>query len=230
MPGQSPTIIALEEHFTSPKLRALRGEKDTPLQRKLDDLGALRIREMDEAGIDLQILSENNPATQNLDPESAVTLARASNDVLHAAARTHPGRLAGFATLPTPDPAAAADELERCVTTLGFKGAMIMGLTHGRFMDDKQFFPIFERAVALDVPIYIHPTPPLAAVHDVYFKDYPALAGAPLGFTIETLTHTYRLILSGLFDKLPALKIIVGHLGETAPFSCGGRKMHSATV
>ena len=141
MPGQSPKIIALEEHFTSPQLRALRGEKDTPLQRKLDDLGALRIREMDEAGIDLQILSENNPATQNLDPESAVTLARASNDVLHEAMRTHPGRLAGFATLPTPDPAAAADELERCVMTLGFKGAMIMGLTHGRFMDDPAILP-----------------------------------------------------------------------------------------
>jgi predicted TIM-barrel fold metal-dependent hydrolase len=92
--------------------------------------------------------------------------------------------------LPTPDPNAAADELERAVTKLGFKGAMIMGLTHGRFMDDKQFRPIFERAVALDVPLYIHPT----------------------------LTHTFRLIVSGLFDAYPTLKIIVGHLGETAPF------------
>ena len=82
-----PKVIALEEHFTSPKLRALRGEKDTPVQRKLDDLGALRIREMDEAGIDLQVISENNPATQNLDAESAIKLARASNDVLHEAVR-----------------------------------------------------------------------------------------------------------------------------------------------
>jgi predicted TIM-barrel fold metal-dependent hydrolase len=82
-----PTVIALEEHFTSPGLRALRGEKDTPVQRKLDDLGELRIREMDEAGIDLQIISENNPATQNLDAETAIKLARASNDVLHEAVR-----------------------------------------------------------------------------------------------------------------------------------------------
>lgn len=211
-------IIAIEEHFTSPKLRALRGDKDTPLQRKLDDLGSLRIREMDEAGIDLQILSENNPATQNLDAETAVRLAHDSNDLLHEAVRRHPDRFAGFATLPTPDPAAAAEELERAVTKLGFKGAMIMGLTHGRFMDDAQFRPIFERAVALDVPVYIHPTPPHPAVMETYFKEYPALAGAPLGFTIETLTHTYRLIVSGLFDALPKLKIIVGHLGETAPF------------
>jgi len=213
-----PKVIALEEHFTSPQLRALRGEKDSALQRKLDDLGTLRIRDMDEAGIDLQVISENNPATQQLDGESAVKLARASNDILFEAVRAHPDRFAGFATLPTPDPKAAADELERAVTKLDFKGAMIMGLTHGRFMDDKLFRPIFERAAALDVPLYIHPTPPHPSVNEAYFKDYPVLAGAPLGFTIETLTHTFRLIVSGLFDEFPTLKIIVGHLGETAPF------------
>jgi 2,3-dihydroxybenzoate decarboxylase len=213
-----PRVITLEEHFTSPQLRALRGEKDTPVQRKLDDLGALRIAEMDAAGIDLQIISENNPATQNLDAESAVKLARASNDVLYEAVRSHPTRFAGFATLPTPDPRAASDELERCVSKFGFKGAMIMGLTHGRFMDDKQFRPIFERAAAFDVPLYIHPTPPHPAVQEAYFKEYPALAVAPLGFTLETLTHTVRLVVSGLFDQFPTLKIIVGHLGETAPY------------
>ena len=213
-----PKVIALEEHFTSPGLRALRGEKDTPIQRKLDDLGELRIREMDEAGIDLQVISENNPATQNLDAETAVKLARASNDVLHEAVRRHPDRFAGFATLPTPDPKAAADELERAVAKLGFRGAMIMGLTQGHFMDDKRFRPIFERAVDLDVPLYIHPTPPHPAVQEAYFKEYPVLAVAPLGFTLETLTHTFRLIVSGLFDEFPTLKIIVGHLGETAPF------------
>jgi predicted TIM-barrel fold metal-dependent hydrolase len=213
-----PQIITLEEHFTSPKLKALRGEKDTPVQRKLDNLGALRIAEMDEAGIDLQVISENNPATQNLDAETAVKLARESNDLLREAVRAHPTRFAAFATLPTPDPKAAADELERCVDKLGFKGAMIMGLTHGRFMDDKQFRPIFERAAALDVPVYIHPTPPMQVVQDAWFKEYPALAVAPLGFTLETLTHTVRLVVSGLFDEFPKLKIIVGHLGETMPY------------
>ena len=213
-----PKVIALEEHFTSPGLRALRGEKDTPIQRKLDDLGELRIREMDEAGIDLQVISENNPATQNLDAETAVKLARASNDVLHEAVRRRPDRFAGFATLPTPDPKAAADELERAVAKLGFRGAMIMGLTQGHFMDHKRFRPIFERAVGLDVPLYIHPTPPHPAVQEAYFKEYPVLAVAPLGFTLEILTHTFRLIVSGLFDEFPSLKIIVGHLGETAPF------------
>jgi len=213
-----PKVITIEEHFTSPKLRTQRGEKDTPIQRKLDDLGALRIREMDAAGIDLQVISENNPATQNLDAETSVTLARASNDTLHEAVRVHPDRFAAFATLPTPNPKAAADELERAVTKLGFKGAMIMGLTQGRFMDDKQFRPIFERAAALDVPVYIHPTPPMKIVQEAYFKEYPALAVAPLGFTLETLTHTVRLVVSGLFEEFPTLKIIVGHLGEAAPY------------
>ena len=138
--------------------------------------------------------------------------------MLFEAVRQHPGRFAGFATLPTPDPKAAADELERAVNKLGFRGAMIMGLTHGRFMDDKRFRPIFKRAVDLDVPLYIHPTPPHPAVQEAYFKEYPALSVAPLGFTLETLTHTFRLIVSGLFDEYPTLKIIVGHLGETAPF------------
>src|SRR5258707_4968252 len=178
-----PKVIALEEHFTSPKLRELRAEKDTPVQRKLSDLGALRIQEMDEAGIDLQVISENNPATQNLDAEIAVKLARESNDLLHEAVRAHPDRFAGFATLPTPDPNAAADELERCVAKLGFKGAMIMGLTHGRFMDDKQFRPIFKRAAALDVPVYIHPTPPMQAAPGTYFKEKPAPAVSPPGIT-----------------------------------------------
>jgi|SRR5450759_2153756 predicted TIM-barrel fold metal-dependent hydrolase len=95
-----PKVITIEEHFTSPKLRELRAEKDTPVQRKLDDLGALRIRDMDEAGIDLQVISENNPATQNLDADSAVKLARASNDVLYEAVRAHPARFA-------PNPTAA---------------------------------------------------------------------------------------------------------------------------
>jgi predicted TIM-barrel fold metal-dependent hydrolase len=95
---------------------------------------------------------------------------------------------------------------------------MILGTTRGRFMDEKAFRPIFERAARLDVPLYIHPSRPLKPVLDAYFQDHPALSGAPLGFTIETLTHTFRLITSGLFDEYPSLKIIVGHLGETAPF------------
>ena len=164
--------------FHLAEIARLRGEKDTPVQRKLDDLGALRIREMDEAGIDLQVISENNPATQNLDAETAVKLARASNDVLHEAVRAHPDRFAGFATLPTPDPKAAADELERAVTKLGFKGAMIMGLTHGRFMDDKQFRPdLRARRSARRAALY----PPDAAASGGAGSLFQGISGAGRG-------------------------------------------------
>jgi len=211
-------VITIEEHFWTPELRGTGQQRQAGAAQRLSDMGELRVREMDEAGIDLQVMSETAPATQNLDPESAVRLARRSNDFLHAAVRAHPDRFAGFATLPTPDPAAAADELERAVTRLGFKGAMIMGLTHGRFLDEKDFWPIFERAAALDVPIYIHPGPPHRAVVEAYYKDFPDLVGAPLAFTVETLTHAVRLIVRGVFDAYPGLKIIIGHLGEALPF------------
>src|ERR1700720_4698886 len=212
-----PNVITLEEHFWTPEL-ADSGRRESGAAERLSDMGTLRIREMDEAGIDLQVMSETAPAAQRLDPESAVRLARRSNDYLHEAVRAHPDRFAGFAALPTPDPRAAADELERTVTKLGFKGAMIMGLTHGRFLDEKEFWPIFERAVALDVPVYIHPGPPHRAVVDAYYKDFPDLVGAPLAFTVETLTHAVRLIRRGVFDAYPGLKIIIGHLGEALPF------------
>jgi 2,3-dihydroxybenzoate decarboxylase len=212
-----PNVVTIEEHFWTPELSGA-GHPQAGAPERLSDMGPLRIREMDEAGIDLQVMSESAPATQNLDPEAAVRLARRSNDYLHEAVRSHPDRFAGFATLPTPDPRAAADELERAVTKLGFKGAMIMGLTHGRFLDEKDFWPIFERAAALDVPIYIHPGPPHRAVVEAYYKDFPNLTGASLGFTVETLTHVVRLIVRGVFDAYPKLTIIVGHLGEALPF------------
>jgi 2,3-dihydroxybenzoate decarboxylase len=215
-------LIAIEEHFWTPELRELRtaaiNRSGAHLER-LDDLGALRLREMDEAGIDMQVLSETAPAAQVFEPEQAIRLARSSNDFLHAAIGAHPDRFAGFAALPTPDPKAAADELERAVTKLGFKGAMIMGLSRGeRFLDEKPFWPIFERAQALDVPIYLHPSTPHSAVNAVYYKGFPGLAGPALGFGNEVATQAVRLVLGGVLDAYPQLKIIVGHLGEGLPF------------
>ena len=178
------------------------------------------IADMDEGGIDIAVLSENNPAAHNLDPETSVAMAKASNDFLYEQIQANPKRFKGFAALPLPDPKAAADELERGVTKLGLLGAMIMGTTKGQFVDDKKFWPVFERASKLDVPVYIHPSPVKPAIAEAFFKDHGSgLQGSPLGFGLETLTHTFRLITSGLFDTYPNLKIIVGHLGETAPFT-----------
>src|SRR5580704_17039183 len=214
-------IIALEEHFWTPQLVALRRAVDRVNPRaveRLGELGALRLREMDAAGIDVQVLSEAEPGAQNLEPDLAVSLARASNDLLSDAVKRHPDRFAGFATLPLPDPAAAAKELERCVKELGFCGAMVHGSTRGRFLDQREFWPVFESAQALDVPIYLHPCTPHPAVLDVYYKDHPALARASLGFTVEIAVQAMRLIVSGLFDQFPRLQIILGHLGEALPF------------
>jgi 2,3-dihydroxybenzoate decarboxylase len=134
------------------------------------------------------------------------------------------GRFEAFAVLPTADPKAAADELERAVTKLGFKGAMLHGLTkEGQFLDGKRFWPIYERARALDVPIYMHPAVPHKAVVEAYYRDYleqfPGLLTAAWGFTVETATQGIRLVLSGVFEAYPGLKIILGHLGESLPFS-----------
>jgi 2,3-dihydroxybenzoate decarboxylase len=213
-------IIAIEEHFTSPALRKLLPPKAGKIQAMLDDAASQCIKAMDEAGVDIAVLSENNPAAQNLEPDVSIKVARESNDFLYAMIRANPTRFAGFAALPLPDPKAAADELERGVTKLGFKGAMIMGTTRGDFIDDKKYWPVFERAVQLDVPVYLHPSPIKAAILEGYFHGHAApMQNSPLGFGLETLTHSFRLITSGLFEHYPALKIIVGHLGETAPFT-----------
>jgi predicted TIM-barrel fold metal-dependent hydrolase len=223
--GGKPVVIALEEHYYDRELVATFDgpEGRAPeTRRRLDDLGDLRIKEMDEAGIDVQVISHGAPSTQRLDAETAVRLARNVNDRLAQAIAAHPDRFAAFAALPTPDPKAAADELERTVTQLGFKGAMVHGLTNGVFFDDKRFWPIFERAQALDVPLYVHPAVPHSAVVEAYYQDYladfPTLQTAAWGFTVETATQGIRLVLSGVFDAYPDVKIILGHMGEGLPF------------
>jgi uncharacterized protein len=218
-------IIAIEEHFTTERLIAAEGADAAggPVPRLLD-LGAGRIAEMDAAGIDLQVISTRAPAVQNLPAADAVPLAREANDVLAAAVAAYPDRFAGLATLPTPDPAEAARELDRAVRELGFKGAMLHGHTSGRFLDDQEFWPIFECAQALDVPVYLHPTPPTGPVFEAYFSGVDprvagALARAGWGWHAETGLHALRLMVSGVFDQFPGLQVIIGHMGEGLPFS-----------
>jgi 2,3-dihydroxybenzoate decarboxylase len=221
-----PRVVVLEEHFEGPEMSdgghgraGVYTSGASKVAELLADLGERRIQAMDAAGIDLQVLSHSAPAAQNLDPETAVRLARSANDLLHRTIRARPDRFDGFAILPTPDPAASVRELERSVTELGLKGAMIHGLTHGEFIDAKKYWPIFAQAERLDVPIYIHPAPPHPAVVDAYYKEYPIMMRAGWGFGVEAGTQAIRLILSGLFDAHPKLKIIIGHLGEGLPYS-----------
>ncbi len=222
-------IIALEEHFILPREEqnlppgAHRGNDREKLLgfdviAELLDLGQRRLAAMDAAGIDMQVLSHNQPGCQALDATAAVPVAREVNDLLFETVRAHPDRFAGLAALPTADPAAAAIELERAVIKLGFRGAMINGHTGGSFLDDRKYWCIFEAAHALGVPIYLHPSKPHPAVMQAYFDGYEELAWAAWGFGIDTGAHFLRMVFAGVFDAFPKLTVILGHLGEGLPF------------
>src|SRR3989304_1190937 len=183
----------------------------------LGALGAGRVARMGAAGGDVQVLAFGSPGPQAFAPDLAVPMARDANDLAFEAVKAHPQRFAAFAALPTSAPEAAAEELERCVAKLGFKGAMIHGHTRGEFLDDRKYWVIFERAQALEVPIYLHPTLPHPDVVRAYFGGYEELARAGRGFVIDTSCHFLRIMFSGLFDAYPKLQIILGHLGEGLP-------------
>src|SRR5215216_3943505 len=232
--------ITLEEHYATPafmegpgrdlkaQAEAARGHPQVAgfakLIEELCDLDEGRIAAMDAAGIDVQVLSLTSPGTEQLDAAEAVEFARETNDHLAEAVRRHPSRLAGFAAVPTAAPEAAADELERTIREYGFRGALINGHARGRYLDDGFFWPILERAEALGVPIYLHPTPPPRAVIEAsYAGNYAPgvtglLATAGWGWHIETATHVLRLVLGGAFDRYPGLQLVIGHLGEGLVF------------
>jgi predicted TIM-barrel fold metal-dependent hydrolase len=218
-------VIAIEEHYWDDELvktysgpEAVRAAE---LSDRLRDFEGIRLKEMDGAGIDMQVLSHGAPSAQKLAADIAVPLTRRVNDRLHALVTRRPDRFAAFAALPTAIPEAAADEFER-TAKLGFKGAMLHGLADGVFLDDKRFWPIYARAEKLDLPIYLHPSQPhpdvIKTYYQDYVKDFPMLPRATWGYTVETATLAIRLVLSGVFEQHPKLKIILGHLGETLPF------------
>jgi 5-carboxyvanillate decarboxylase len=182
---------------------------------RLVDVGAGRIAEMDAAGIDMAILSITSPGVQVFESVTATRLASDANDVLAAAVAAHPTRFAAFAAIAPQCPEDAAKELERA-KKLGMKGYLINSHTMGEYLDDRKYWPIFEAAQALDLPLYLHPREPAPSMVTP-FLDY-GLYFAGWGFAVETATHALRLIMSGVFDCYPKLKIVLGHLGEGLPF------------
>lgn len=222
-------LITLEEHWLSPAVEELYVAKSQPdpytetvllrrLRGDLVELGDKRIKSMDDNGVTLQIVSHAANSIA-LDLATCVKV----NDELAGAAKTRPGRLAGFATLPMAEPEAAGEEFRRCVNDLKFLGALIDNNCEGRFYDDPFFWPVFTAAQELDVPIYIHPsyneqTKPL--LHD---GNYPEAIAQTLGMYAwgwhsENALHILRLFAAGVFDRFPRLKIIIGHMGEMLPF------------
>jgi predicted TIM-barrel fold metal-dependent hydrolase len=237
-------VIAIEEHFITPMYREKIGanefrkfylktrsaELGHDIVEQNSDLGHKRLAHMDAAGIDMQVLSFGSPGPQAFGAEVAIPMARQANDLLFETARQYPGRFAGFAALPTADPERAADELERCVQELDFKGTMIHGHQQGSFLDERKYWPIFERAEALDVPIYLHPTLPHPDAMKSYFAGYEELARAGWGFAVDTSCHFLRIVFAGVFDAYPKLKIILGHLGEGLPFAMHRLNEHTAAA
>lgn len=246
--------IATEEAFAPPELiaewrRMVRaGEVDDPgflslvgfyvtsqaerprlIAERLQDLGDRRLSDMDATGIDRQIVSLTSPGTQIFDADRAVGFATLANDQLAEACRKHPDRFSGLTAIAPQRPDAAAAEIERGARELGFHGVIINSHTHGEYLDDQKFWPIFEAAEALDTPIYLHPnTPPKDMIRPLLES---GLDGAIYGFAVETGMHLLRIITSGVFDRFPNLKIAVGHLGEALPFWLYRLDyMHAATV
>ncbi|OCF45291.1 hypothetical protein I317_00813 [Kwoniella heveanensis CBS 569] len=217
----TPPLIALEEHFDSGVFATkddLHANLPPHLSERLADLTSLRIREMDAGNISLQVIS--HIGLMPTPPDAC----RAVNDKLAAACKSQPKRLAGFATLPMEEPEAAATELERCVKEHKFLGALVNShLKDGTMYDDTRFWPVFAKAVELDVPFYIHPNYPGDNTDDYYkgnFGNMPRImmGTAAWGWHQDCGLHILRLFASGLFDKFPTLKIVIGHMGEMIPY------------
>ena len=224
-------LIALEEHFATRELQRLNAGTDKRLfsgggrRPELLDLDAGRIADMDEAGIDIQVLSAVTPGAQNLPGAEGAAFARGLNDwIAGEVVAARPDRFRAFATLPLGQPGAAADELERSVREHGFVGCMSYGPIDGRFLDHADFAPLLARAEALGVPIYIHPNWPSPRVMEVYYDGLgdplasKILGGPGYGWHQEIALHCLRLIVAGTFDRFPKLQIVVGHMGEGLPF------------
>jgi 5-carboxyvanillate decarboxylase len=204
---------------TAPTAHAPPGTRDalarTFLPRLLD-IGEGRLAEMDSNGVDMHLLSLTVPGVQMFAPANAIALARLSNDRLSDSVRRHPTRFAGLASFAPQDPSAAAKEMERAITSLKLNGFLVNSHTQNAYLDEERFRPILEAAEALGAPLYIHPRTPSDGMA-APFRDY-RMEGSIWGYGMETGTHAVRLMLSGVLDRFPRLRIVLGHMGEALPF------------
>jgi len=235
VPGRR-LLVALEEHTITPAIAAAwqdleEGNSasylDQPvlgaIRDRLLELGEQRLRDMDDQGVDVQVLSITTPGVQNLDGVRAVPLARQANDLLADVVAGRPHRFEAFATLPTTDPRAAADELRRAVSELGLKGAMLHGRTGDMHLDDPALEPMWQAAAELRCPISLHPQIPRPAVLDAYYSGldptFDTIFGSPLiGWHYDTGVELLRLIFAGVLDRHPDIQLIANHWGEVVLF------------
>ena len=208
-PGKRVKKIAVEEHCVpKPFLEILLAKSSGHLSQvkgaaeKLPDLGEGRIAEMDRCGIDMQVLSLSYPALELFqNAEDAIAASKASNDAIAEAVKKYPTRFAGFCSVPLQDPDAAAEELERAVTKLGFQAVMVNENTPSRWLSDQKYNVFFECLAKQNVPIYLH-------------ADGPSNDDSGLHVVPEVM----RLVESDLLVRHPNLQFILGHAGESIPF------------
>lgn len=233
-------LITVEEHFTAQEIIDENNKFSAKTQTHQDpemaefyksmvfvgnalmDADEGRLAFMNKNKIDMQVLSYTSPVSDNVTASEAVRICRRANDILAEKVKAHPERFAAFATLPMADPVEAAKELERCVKEYNFCGALLAGQFQGHFYEEKSFFQIFAEAAKLDVPVSFHPAPINQIIQDYYYRSPEfssfitgQFSSAGFGWHLDVGIHEVRLILSGIFDKLPNLKLIAGHWGET---------------
>jgi uncharacterized protein len=227
--------IGTEEHFVTEEIVAAWTRRDAStgdsrasvppgeMGERLREVGARRIAAMDDAGLDVQVISLTSPGLHNLSTDQAVGLQVETNDRIAELVSTYPDRFQGFATLAMPAPAAAAQELERAVTKLGLHGALLFGRTGERNLDHPDNWPIFEAAASLRVPLYIHPQVPQPRVRAALYAGFDdvidnAFATFGIGWHYESGVQFLRLALAGVFDRFPDLQVLLGHWGEVVLF------------
>ncbi|TXK19109.1 amidohydrolase family protein [Homoserinibacter sp. GY 40078] len=226
-------IVGLEEHIALPLVldaweasgmtpNPHAGWGDEPFARRLRSTGEERLADMDDQGIDEAVLSLNSPGVQNLSAADAPAVARDANDALAAIVAEHPDRLQAWAAIPTADPVAAPLELERAVTQLGFRGAMLYGRTGSELADSPAFDDLYAMAESLRVPLHFHPQTPQQPIIDSYYSGLGGpgmgLATAGLGWYYDLGVQYLRMIFSGVFDRHPELQVLAGHWGELVLF------------
>jgi 2,3-dihydroxybenzoate decarboxylase len=218
--------IALEEAFSIPEWNAEPDWRDFPIDRdlvtswarRLRDVTEYRLPEMDEYGIDIQVLSLTVPGIQvDQDASTARDNARFANDYLAQVIDRHPDRFRGFAALPLQDPKAAVEELERTVHELGFCGALVNDHLGGHYLDSPRYEELWAALEELAVPLYLHPGAPPADRWKLP-EGRPEMTGAAWSWAAETGGHALRVVFGGVFDRHPRATLILGHMGEFLPF------------
>lgn len=228
-------IIGLEEHIALPELLtawakvpgthqiAELGYGEEPLALRLRDVADRRLSDMADMGVDMQVLSISTPGVLNLATADSVTMAHVLNNALAKIVSDNPARFQALAAIPTPDPEAVAAELERAVTQLGFRGAMLYGRTGTVNADAPQFDALYDMAERLGAPLYFHPQTPLPQIRDIYYTGFGQqvdfmFATFGIGWYYENFVQLLRMILGGVFDRHPKLQVIIGHMGDLGLF------------